>query len=128
MSRPKDKAPEDHASPELRAKVLVRTEMIGNGKIELLRLLGETGSITAAAARMGIGYRRAWFLLDSLQACFADPLFTTTRGGRGQGGSRLTQTGSDLIARYLRFQKDMTAAADPFLDWLTEQQAPTKTA
>jgi molybdate transport system regulatory protein len=128
MSRPKDKLRETQVHPELRSKIHVRNDMIGSGKIELLRLLDETGSITAAANHMGIGYRRAWFLLDSLQACFAEPLFTTTRGGRGQGGSCLTETGRDLILRFTRFQTELALAADPFLSWLNEHQASAKTS
>lgn len=127
MSRAPDPDPTGQQSPMLKAKVLVRADMVGVGKIALLRLLGETGSISAAAREMGIGYRRAWFLLDSLQACFAEPLFVTLRGGKGHGGAHLTETGQALIRRHQDFIASMDSAARPFLDWLESQQPRTKT-
>ncbi len=90
--------------------------------MRLLALLAETGSITAAAKEMGIGYRRAWFLLETLQACFAEPLFETARGGAGKGGTRLTEAGTDLLHRYSDFTGALDAAAAPFLNWLGEEQ------
>ena len=35
--------------PGIRLKVYVREYMVGGGKLELLRIVGETGSISAAA-------------------------------------------------------------------------------
>ncbi len=56
--------------PGIRAKWLVGDQTIGIGKIELLEKIEQHGSISAAAREMGMGYRRAWTLLDSLQRCF----------------------------------------------------------
>ena len=61
--------------PGIRLKVYVREDMVGGGKLELLRIVGETGSISSAAKIMGLDYKRAWFLLDTLQRCFKNPLF-----------------------------------------------------
>ena len=58
----------DEKSPGVRTKLFVADETIGVGKIKLLQLVGETGSISAAARKMGMNYRRAWFLLDSMQS------------------------------------------------------------
>lgn len=44
---------------------------LGPGKTRLLELIGETGSISVAGRAMGMGYRRAWTLVDSLNASFA---------------------------------------------------------
>lgn len=124
MSRPKDKARDKTltARPGLRTKVFVRDDMIGGGKVELLRLLAETGSITAAAKAMGVGYRRAWFLLDTLQRCFEAPLYTTERGGAGAGGTQVTDLGRDLIARHAAHEAAVQAAAADYLEWLKTQQ------
>lgn len=124
MSRPKDK-PRDESltsTPGLRTKVFVRDDMIGGGKVELLRLLAETGSITGAAKAMGVGYRRAWFLLDTLQRCFEEPLFTTARGGAGAGGAQVTELGRDLIARHAANEAAVQSAAADYLTWLEAQQ------
>ena len=59
--------------PGVRTKLFIADETIGLGKINLLALLDEAGSISAAARQMGMSYRRAWFLLDSMQSGFRDP-------------------------------------------------------
>ena len=86
--------------PGVRTKLFIADETIGLGKINLLASLDEAGSISAAARQMGMSYRRAWFLLDSMQSGFRNPLFLTERGGSSKGGARLTPLGKDLIRRY----------------------------
>ncbi len=61
--------------PGVRTKLFIADETIGLGKINLLASLDEAGSISAAARQMGMSYRRAWFLLDSMQSGFRNPLF-----------------------------------------------------
>ncbi len=111
-----------HAKPGLRVKYFIREDMIGAGKIELLRQIAETGSISAAARTMGMGYRRAWFLLDSLQSCFDGPLVVTERGGKASGGARLTPLGQELITRHATMQAQVSGTAADFLAWLGQRQ------
>lgn len=77
---------------------------IGPGKIELLELLAEQGSISGAARAMRISYRQAWLLLDSLNAGFGEQVFDTATGGRRGGGARLTPFGRRLIDRYRKLE------------------------
>ena len=86
--------------PGVRTKLFIADETIGLGKIDLLEKLAEVGSISAAARQMGMSYRRAWFLLNSMQSGFCEPLFVTERGGSHRGGTTLTPLGQDLIRRY----------------------------
>lgn len=125
MGRPKknDPKPIKLDDPALRLRVFIRSDMIGSGKIEMLKLLGETGSISAAAREMGIGYRRVWSLLDTMQRCFDQPLFTTSRGGGDQGGAQLTALGSELVDRFAEFEAEMHITATPFLDWVKDRQS-----
>ncbi|MFD1807941.1 winged helix-turn-helix domain-containing protein [Gemmobacter lanyuensis] len=60
--------------------------MIGPGKAELLERIDETGSIAAAARDMGMSYKRAWSLIETLNAMFDLPLVASTRGGRARAG------------------------------------------
>lgn len=113
------------AEPKLHSKISVDENVIGRGKVELLRLVQETGSINGAAKAMGINYRRAWFLLETLQLCFEDPLFTTARGGAAQGGTKLTNLGEELVARYAAHAAVLSQAATPFIDWVVEQKRIT---
>ncbi|WP_083225551.1 winged helix-turn-helix domain-containing protein [Neptunicoccus sediminis] len=108
-------------TPQLRAKVLVRNDMIGAGKIELLRRISETGSISAAAKDMGLGYRRALFLLETTQRMFDAPLLITERGGN-RAGSRLTPLGLALVERHRAFEQALEQSAAGFLDWLEAHQ------
>lgn len=80
---------------------------IGPGKIRLLELIGETGSISAAGRAMGMSYRQAWLLIDSLNSLFREPVTETLAGGVRGGGADLTPFGRTLIRTY----RDIEAAA-----------------
>lgn len=74
--------------------------MMGPGKAELLDLIAATGSIAAAARDMGMSYKRAWMLVETLNAMFDQPVVASTRGGRGKGGAVLTKRGYAILAEY----------------------------
>lgn len=86
------------------------TRSIGPGKIRLLELVAETGSISAAGRAMQMSYRRAWLLIDALNRMFKHPVVTTRGGGQGGGGASLTPFGTELVASY-RGMQDKVAAA-----------------
>lgn len=91
------------AAPTARFRLRVTTGdeiAIGPGKILLLEAIAETGSLTAAAKRIEMSYRRAWLLLDQLNRSLKKPAVTTAAGGEHGGGSDLTDTGRQLIALY----------------------------
>ena len=73
---------------------------LGPGKARLLELIGETGSISAAGRAMGMSYRRAWTLVDSLNASFAAPLVAARPGGAGGGGATLLPPGAEVVRLY----------------------------
>ena len=110
-------------NPGVRTKLFVANETIGVGKIKLLQLVGETGSISAAARQMGMNYRRAWFLIDSMQSWFADPLLLTARGGKARGGASLTPLGIELINRYEAHASLIADQSTDILDWLRSVQS-----
>ena len=114
-------------NPGVRTKLFVANETIGIGKIRLLQLVGETGSISAAARQMGMNYRRAWFLIDSMQSGFADPILLTERGGKGHGGASLTQLGFELINRYEAHSSLVAKQSADILDWLRLVQCDRST-
>src|SRR5690606_18611464 len=60
---------------------------IGPGKVDLLRAIERERSISAAARTMGLTYKRAWLLVDSLNQGFGQPVVAATAGGRGGGGA-----------------------------------------
>jgi molybdate transport system regulatory protein len=93
---------------------------IGPGKIDLLRQVAETHSISAAARALGMTYKRAWLLIDSLNQGFGRPLVetATATGGKGGGGATLTALGSQLIERYSALEARLNASAQAELEEL----------
>jgi molybdate transport system regulatory protein len=77
---------------------------IGPGKVDLLEAIAQTGSITAAARSLGMSYRRAWLLVDTMHRCFRRPVVEAAAGGRRGGGSRLTTLGNEVVRRYRRIE------------------------
>lgn len=74
------------------ARLTIRIDLtdhhaIGPGKVKLLELVGESGSISAAGRAMGMSYRRAWTLVDGLNRSFRSLLVTTQPGGARGGGA-----------------------------------------
>ena len=84
--------------------------MLGPGKADLLELIAETGSIAAAGRRLGMSYKRAWSLVETLNAMFRDPLVESSRGGATFGGARLTENGRIIAAHYRRIEAAAAAA------------------
>lgn len=73
---------------------------IGHGKIRLLELIAQHGSISRAAREMGMSYRRAWLLADEVNKLFNEPILETQHGGSGGGFARLTSFGHAVIGHY----------------------------
>ena len=104
--------------PGVRTKLFIAAETIGVGKINLLELVGECGSISEAARQMGMSYRRAWFLLDSMQSGFEQPLLITERGGAGRGGAVITPLAKELIRRYRGHAELVEKNSAEILSWM----------
>lgn len=73
---------------------------LGPGKAELLNLIDERGSISAAAKQMKMSYRRAWQLVDVMNQCFDQPLVLSSVGGIRGGGAQLTDLGRQVLENY----------------------------
>ena len=96
------------------------TGALGPGKVRLLELIGKEGSISAAGRAMDMSYRRAWLLVDSMNATFEQPLVTTRHGGRGGGQAVLTDLGRQVIEGYRGMEAEAEAAAKGRLRVLTK--------
>ena len=73
---------------------------IGPGKAELIERIAKTGSISAAAREMGMSYRRAWQLVESVNAAFREAVVETATGGTRGGGARVTAFGKRVVAEF----------------------------
>ena len=88
----------DRSGPVARLRVVLGRDIaLGPGKADLLEGIRETGSIAAAGRRMGMSYKQAWLLIDTMNCCFA-------KGGKSGGGAHLTPLGEEVLARFRRMQ------------------------
>ena len=78
---------------------------LGPGKVELLNHVHNTGSISAAARKMDMSYRRAWLLIHEMNEIFKLPVVVTNAGGSGGGGARVTEHGLQVIAVFNELQE-----------------------
>jgi molybdate transport system regulatory protein len=95
--------------PQLRIS-FKKSIAMGPGKADLLDAIEQTGSISAAARTMGMSYRRAWLLVETMNRCFRSPLVETATGGEHGGGARVTELGRDVVRRYRAMEKKAAAS------------------
>ncbi len=89
---------------------------LGPGKIALLEGIKKYGSLSEAARRMRMSYRRAWLLLDSLNRSFEVPATVNSVGGHGGGGAEVTPFGILLIERYRHVERKLNDIARKCLE------------
>ena len=111
------------------ARIRIRVQLgdlplFGPGKAALLTAIDEVGSIAGAARALGMSYRRAWLLVDSMNRNFTGPLVAASPGGRGVGGSRVTDLGRRVLAAYHAVEIDAARAAGKPLADLQAMVAP----
>ena len=97
---------------------------LGNGKADLLDAIAATGSISQAAKQLGMSYRRAWLLVDTMNQCFVTPLVITQTGGSHGGGTQLTELGVQVLQVFRQMQQAALQATAPFeqqlVEWLVD--------
>jgi molybdate transport system regulatory protein len=84
---------------------------LGPGKIRLLEAIRDSGSLSQAARDMGMSYRRAWLLVESLKQSFREAVTVASTGGRAGGGMRVTEFGKSLIDNYRQLERDFDTLA-----------------
>ncbi|HIJ64719.1 MAG TPA: LysR family transcriptional regulator [Candidatus Hydrogenedentes bacterium] len=78
--------------------------VFGDGKWRLLKTIQQTGSLKAAAERLGISYRKAWGDLQKAEGCLGIKFMERHRGGVGGGETRLTPAGEAWVKAYARLR------------------------
>ena len=102
----------EEGRPVLRLRVMRGDDIVfGPGKAALLESIEQTGSILAAGKAMGMSYKRAWQLVETMNRLFREPVVERMRGGADRGGARLTEAGVQALALYRRMQDDAKAAS-----------------
>lgn len=69
-------------------------------RIRLLEAIGEFGSISSAAKKVGLSYKAAWEAVDTMNNLSHAPLVLKMTGGSGGGGTTLTAFGQEMVKNY----------------------------
>ena len=101
---------------KVRVKIWIEDEeknlIFGGGKTEVLELIDETGSISKAAQRVGMNYKKAWSHIKILENNIEDALVHTNKGQGELSGSSLTPKAREVIQTYKILQYDIKKYAD----------------
>ena len=90
-------------------------------RVEILRLIADSGSISQAAREAKISYKAAWQAIDTLTNLAGIALVERAVGGAGGGGATVTTAGMDLLCLAKRLADSRsevlaaTSAANPAL-------------
>jgi len=87
----------------------------GPGKADLLEHIRREGSISSAARAMGMSYRKAWLLVETMNRCFQSPLVVAAKGGSGGGGAELTAQAEAVLAAYREMQQQVDVVVARYL-------------
>jgi molybdate transport system regulatory protein len=87
-------------------------KFFGPGRAELLQLIGETGSISKAAKAMGMSYKKAWAMVDEMNAKATDPYVVAQKGGQDGGGTHLTNAGKRIVVGYQKMMSKIQAVIE----------------
>lgn len=107
MVRTQEK-PRSSGGFEVRSKVWVEKDgkvALSSWRIELLSVIEETGSLSAACERMGVPYRTAWYKLREIEDQLGVRLLDTQSGGADGGGSVLTPQAREIVHRFKRVDR-----------------------
>ena len=100
---------------KIKSKIWIETDegiLISEGRVKLLKLIAETGSLNKAAKAMELSYQKAWKLVDVSNKSAKHPLIETQVGGNKGGGTILTPYGQSLIEAF----ENINANCWEFLD------------
>ncbi|MGE0581199.1 MAG: TOBE domain-containing protein [Steroidobacteraceae bacterium] len=78
----------------------------GERQIALLDAIAASGSITRAAKAIGMSYKAAWDAVDAMNGLAGEPLVERSTGGRGGGGTRLTERGQRLVDNFRIIERE----------------------
>src|ERR1019366_6011780 len=100
------------AAPVVRFRIdFAENSSVGPGKICLLEAIRDCGSLSQGARNMGMSYRRAWLLVESLRQSFQEPVTVASTGGKNGGGMLVTEFGDALIKNYRELERDFATLA-----------------
>lgn len=94
---------------KIKSRIWIESEgkvLLGEGRVQLLKAINETGSLSKAAKQLNISYKKAWNLLDSVNKSAKKPVTINSTGGKGGGGAELTEHGKSLVEAFDEINKN----------------------
>ena len=105
------------AAPVVRFMIdFAKNSSVGPGKICLLEAIRDSGSLSLGARDVGMSYRYAWLLVESLKQSFREPVTVASTGGKDGGGMLVAEFGEALIKNYRELERDFATMAAQRLD------------
>lgn len=86
--------------------------ILRDDQARILELIDQTGTLAAAASRLGLSYRRAWGQIREVETNSGVRIVESVVGGARGGSSRLTPAAIDLLGRYRRFRRAVDSYAE----------------
>jgi len=77
--------------------------ILGDGKLNLLRTISETGSLKAALEQHNLSYRKTWDNLKNMEETLGFSVIERQRGGKTGGNTTLTPKGQAIINAFDKF-------------------------
>lgn len=108
----------------IRVKVWIEDDsgetFFGAGQLRILEVIDRTGSISAAAKEMKMGYRSMWGKLKKIEERFGQPVLVRQKGGSTGGSSTLTPQARDLVAKFSQLKQRINDEATEALNHIFE--------
>lgn len=85
---------------KIKSRIWIESEghaFLGEGRVQLLKAIELTGSLSKAAKSLNISYKKAWQLLDSVNQSAKKQVTINSIGGKEGGGTVLTDYGKSII-------------------------------
>ena len=93
--------------------------LLGEGRLQLLKAIEATGSLTKASKTLELSYKKAWHLIDSVNKASEKPVTINTTGGKGGGGVQLTDYGKALVVTFEEINKNCWVFLEKELEKIT---------
>ena len=97
---------------------------VGPDRITLLELIGEKGSISAAAKVAGLSYKGAWDAVQAMNNLFERPLVVAQPGGKAGGAAAITPVGEAVIMAYRKIETELSQVVEQLEHHLADGSSP----
>ncbi len=79
--------------------------LLGEGSARLLEAIDKYGSLSKAAVSQNISYKKAWDIINEIERLTGERLIISQRGGKGGGGTYLTESGKALLEKFKNIER-----------------------